>query len=413
MERFKLREARGNRPLREIADALGCSEDSLNNWERGATNPQWHWRNKLCVFYGKEPFDLDLEIASQSREDEIVMLQKKLEGLNLSRREMLDIFSSLPAFAGLDLSVLLGLSSLVAPEEFLDQCNAGINACWHLLKHDGLAYADNILSSCIPKLSDMATHESSYQEIAVSLAAEAKIQQVILSTHKLDYRAREIHSLGAVRFGKLSGDACILAVAISWQADMCTSSWNRQPQPKKAISLFKEGLSGLDDGALLNKADLSIGLAKAYALDGNETSARDLIEQAKMVMPRYPEQDSLYRIIETGQSELDQQEGRIYLELNRIFPGRGYAQIAYDTFDRSAGKQVTSDRVQSNLLIHKAGAACAIGDFDHFIGCLASGLDIAFQIDSKKRQAEGRRILGNVPESWKKEAKYQELVKMF
>ena len=93
--------------------------------------------------------------------------------------------------------------------------------------------------------------------------------------------------------------------------------------------------------------------------------------------------------------------------------GQGYAQQAYNTFGRNMGKQVTSDRVQSNLLIHKADAARAIGDHSHFIDCLEQGLMIALKTNSKKRKSEVKRILGKAPKSWQKEKGYQDLVKMF
>jgi len=409
-ERLKLREARGAKSLREVADTIGCSGDSLNNWEKGITVPQWHYKQQLRSYYGKDLADLGLADTSLSRGDEIEMTRKKLEGLNLSRRELIDMISGLSAFTGINLLILLDPHA-VAPEDFLDQCNAGIAACWHLLKHDGLDHADKILQACMPKLAELANHESPYQQLAASLAAEAKMQQIILATHQLNYRAREIHSLAAVRFGRLSGDGDTLATSLSWLADFYISSWNRYPQPKKAIDIFGEGLAALKNGASLYRTELSLGLAKAYALSGSEAKALDTIQQARAAMPKHPELDPHRQICDLDISGLSQQEGRIYLVLHGHFPNQGYAELAYNTFNLRG--RALSDRVQSQILIHKADAARAIGDFSHFIECLVPGLYIAFTINSLKRQKEALRILDNVPDTWKKEDQYQEVVKMF
>jgi transcriptional regulator with XRE-family HTH domain len=392
-----------------LAEELQVSRAAVGKWCRGEARPHREMAYQLAQHFGvQNPADLFKPKLDLPEQEHIMDYLHKLD-----RRELLALLQTLPIFAGVDLAVLLDDTRMVAPEDFLDQCNASIAACWHLLKHDGLVHAENIITACIPKLSNLATQDSDIRELAAALAAEAKIQQAILASHKLDYRTREISSLGAVRFGKLSGDSRIHAAAISWHADIYTSSWNRHPQPRKAIQLFKDGLASLDGHASLNGADLSIGLAKAYAIAGQEEEAIKMIGQARQSMPEGPELDPLYQVIGTGQSELDQQEGRIYLELDRLFPGQGYAQQAYNTFDRSMSKQVTSDRARSNLLIQKADAACAIGDLPNFIECLEQGLFIAIQINSLKRKSEAKRILSKAPKSWKTEDGYQNLVKMF
>lgn len=404
MERFKLREARGSRSLKEIADAIGCSVDSLENWERGATNPQWHWRNKLCSFYGKEPFDLDFSVNPQTREGEIAMLQQKLEGLNLDRREILEFIGTLSVFAGFDLSALSG--NFVAPEEFLSQCHAAIKACWHLLRHDGLIHVNDILKECLPTLTNLATHRSDVQGMAASLAVEAKTLEGLLAKHRLDYTGLEIHIAGATRFARLSGNNRLLASCLSWQGANC-------PNPKRAISICNEGLKLLGRDAYLDRAELSIGLAHAYALDNKQDQALEMVRQARSSMPLHPEKDPLYHLIDFGLSDLDRVEGRTYLALVEHFPKSDYAEKAYNAFAQGIGKQATSSRSQSQTLIHQADAAILLDNMPTFLTCLEQGIDIALRINSEKRKDEASIVLSKAPDAWQKETKYQDLVKMF
>src|SRR5579859_7850334 len=136
MERAKLKAARIAKGLREgkkitqqmVADAIGCSRDIVGLWELGECDPQQHYRDALCTYYEVEdPRDLDLVPASQilSLGEIIKMLER------YDRRELIAALQSLPAFAALDLVSLLE-SPNVAPDVFLNQCDAGIKACWHL-----------------------------------------------------------------------------------------------------------------------------------------------------------------------------------------------------------------------------------------------------------------------------------------
>ena len=414
MERTKLKEAREERNLKqeELADAIRCSRGSISLWERGLADPQEHYRDELCKFFGKDPSKLDLGpgIPAEKRASEIAMVQRKLQDLNLDRREVLELVGSLSVFVGVDLSMLLDAPRVMTPEDFLSQCHAGIKACWHLLKHDGLVHVDNILTTCTPRLSELATQSSDFQGIAASLVVEAKTLQALLAMHKLDFTGLEIHCAGAVRFGRMSGNGRLLAATLSGQGYVYTFHLS---STKRAISIYNEGLGLLEGNAFLNKAYLEQGLASAYALNGNEDKAIEMIKQARATMPEHPELDPLSHLIDFGLADLDRLEGRAYLALAETIHSGNYAEKAYHAFSQSTSKQATSDRSWSQTLIHQAEAALVLGDLHMFLVCLEQGLSIALQIGSQKRESEARSVLSKAPELWQKEKKYQELVKMF
>jgi transcriptional regulator with XRE-family HTH domain len=410
MERKKLQQARENRNLsqREVAEALGCSIDALSFWERGISFPQQHWMKKLCEFYGKSRKELDLGDDPPITEGELIMLQKKLE--SLGRRQLIELLSGLSLFAGVDLLALAESSMRSAPDKFLDQCNAAISGCWHLMKHGGMAYVDSILSICLPELSEFANQEGDYQHLAASLAMQGKTLRGLLAMHKLDYMSVEIYLASAVRFARLSGNRRLLVTSLAHQGDIYAI---HLPDAERAKPLYEEAMGLLDRNALLNKASLSIGLADIHALNGDEDKATELIKQAKAAMPEYPELDPFYPLIDFGKSDLDRSEGRVYLYLSEHISDKGYAESAYNAFLRGTSKSATSSRSQSQTLIHLADAAVALNDLPKFTESLGQGIDIAKEIDSKIRRHEAGVVLGKAPESWHHEQRYQDLVKMF
>ena len=284
-ERTLLKQAREDRNLkqREVADAIGCSVDALGMWERGA-EPSDYYKAKLCKFFDKSRSVLGLGEDLPVSEGELTMLKKKLESLD--RRQLIELLSGLSIFAGVDLEALSKSSIVTAPEKFLEQCNAAIAGCWHLMKHGGMGYVGSILAMCFPTLSDFAEYKSDYQQLAASLAMQGKSLQALLAMHRLDYMSYEIYQAASVRFARLSGNRRLLITSLTDQADAYTF---HLLNTERAKPLYEEGMGLLDRNALLNRASLSIGLASAYALDRNEEEAIRLIKQAKAAMPTCPE----------------------------------------------------------------------------------------------------------------------------
>jgi tetratricopeptide (TPR) repeat protein len=359
----------------------------------------------LCHFFEKDPAELDL--ARALTEKELIMIEEILKNRTVDRRQALAIVT-LPAFKGVDLSSLS--KPLVSPEQFLNTCRASIDACWHLLVHDGRVLADCILMECIPTLSSLATDSWACQHQAASLAVEARIIRMNIATHELNFARREALGSEAIDIAEKSRDDNLHAMALGWHGDTYKHCYR---QPETAIAIFNDALKCGDTISSLNKSDIYMGLASAYAQGKNAKLARKYAEFAQMTMPDSPEQDPFYRCISMGQSELDQREGRIYLNLEEYFPKKGYAQKAYDAFLKSTSKQAMSVGDRGMALIYAADAARAIGKLDEYLKCLGEGLTIAIQINSKKRKDEARKVLNKVPDKWKHEQRYKKLVKMF
>src|SRR5919197_22188 len=203
-ERTKLKAARVERGLSqsELADAIKYSREAINAWERGKMDPGTDAIGKLCVFFGKNPADLDL--AKDLTEDELRMIEEILKNRVVDRRQALGIVA-LPAFAGVNITTSLS-KPLVSPGAFLRLCRASIDGCWRLLKHDGFIEAHAMLTENMTTLSDLATHSSPCQNLAAALAAEAKFLLSVIAMHSLQYTCEETLYSDAIHFAEMSGD---------------------------------------------------------------------------------------------------------------------------------------------------------------------------------------------------------------
>jgi transcriptional regulator with XRE-family HTH domain len=405
MERTRLIAARETVGLTqaELADKINYSREALSQWERGDSTPGNNAILELCNFFGKNPADLDL--ACDLTESELAMLQEILKNKKANRRQALALMT-LPAFAGVDFSALD--KPLISHGASLNLCRAAIQGCWYLFDHGGIAEASIILKECEGALSELAA-QSRYQGLAATLAVEVKIIQMAMATQRGDYRVREQLGLNAVDIAEMSGDGDIHAMALGWHGDTYKYCLF---QPKTAIAALNDALK-CGDISPLNKAATFSDLGVAYALDRNQKKARHYIELAQMTMPDHPESDPLYRCIRTGQSEIDQRVGRVYLILAGYFSKGDYAQMAYDTSVQSLGKPSLSLWHRGEILIQKAVAARGTENFDEFFKALNEGIPIAIQLDSKMDKDAALKALGKVPDDWKNDQRYKHLLEMF
>ena len=404
-ERTRLKAARVTAGLTqdELADKIHYSREALSQWECGDVAPGIDAVRALCRYFGKNPVDLDL--ASDLTESELAMLEAFLENKKANRRQALALIS-LPAFAGIDFSTLE--NPLVSHGTNLNLCRVAIQGSWYLCDHGGYAEAFAILKECENALSELAEY-SKYQRMAATLAVEGKIIQMSIATRRGDYGLREQLGSEVVDIAEMSGDADMHAMALGWHGD--TYKWCLF-QPKTAQALFKDALK-CGDISPLNKASTFSDLALAYALDRDQKKARKYIELAKMTMPTHPELDPLYRVIRTGQSEIDQRIGRAYLILAGYFPKEKYAQWAYDTALESLSKPSLSLSHRGKILIQKANAARGVGRFDDFFSALEEGIPIVFHVDSKINKDAALKALGKTPDAWKNHQRYKDLLERF
>jgi transcriptional regulator with XRE-family HTH domain len=388
-----------------LAEDLQVSSAAVGKWWRGESRPHAPVARKLAQRLGvSDPNELWLEeqLKPKSLEQEQAM-----DFLNkLDRRELFALLQTLPFFAGIDLSLLE--SPRVAPDAFLSQCNASIKGCWHLMNHYDHTIVESILKEYLPTLGNLATNPSEHQEVAASLATQAKILQILIATHRLDFTSRKLLCLEAVKFGELSGDSLTHTGALYWQGDTYVYLYH---QPQRAIPIFEAALSRLNSDAQPHKSMIDANLSIAYAQLGDEQGAQGYAEQAMKGIPKQPT-PNLYGCT-MGTSALNRFEGRMFLALAEHLPNEGYAQRAYDAFGKSINTMSNGERYRCQTLIHKADAALLIGDMYEYATCLEDGMQLACRVGSPKRQQEATTVYEKAPQSWLAERRYKELAPLF
>ena len=417
-----------------LADLVNVERKAVSRWENGDNEPQSPQKAVIRrVLKNNDPHLFDIVSSDtqpchtlpesdtvNSPDPYLPVTPGSVRGfkdcMDLLRRQFIEALAKFGGIASFgNLSLALVSSPTVEPEEYLSLCSESIGTWWGWLNQGNFNQLERVLHANIPILKRLATTVSPLQGIAVGLAVQAKIMQIILATRNFDYVGREILCAEAVRFGQFSEDSGILATALEWQGGTYVYCYH---SPQKAIPTLEQALSCIGDNALLSRSGIYIDLSIAHAQDKNENNARenekkarDYAELARMTMPEYPELDPLYPCIQYGHSELNQLEGKMYLHLAERFPHSDYAKKACDAFEQSMSKQAMNKAYIGQALIHKADAASRLGDMRECVACLKDGFRIAVEIGNIKRLNQAYDVMGRIPPNWKRETAVQNLQK--
>jgi transcriptional regulator with XRE-family HTH domain len=379
-----------------LAEEIGSSRPAVGKWVRGEAVPHAPMAKKLAQRLGYEgdPYDLfkPEPEPEQTTQEQIAMDYLK----TLDRRQLLALLATLPQLKDVDFSQLG--AGAQPPDEFLSQCNAAISGCYELMRNGSMAAIDNILVQFLPRLSGLASNPSEFQEVAASLAVQSKVLQAFMETRRGNFTARKLLCLEAVKFGELSGDNIALVSALNIQGDTYIYCYR---QPKRAIPIFEEALSKGNSDTLTKHGVLYANLSIAYAQLGDEDRARDFIGQARKFRGTLEP------------SALDRYDGRVFSYLAEHFPGKDYAQRAYEAFEQSLDTSSPEGiGYHSQTLIHKANACLFLGKLDEYTVCLENGMQIALRINSEELQSKATTTYGKA-EHWVNERRYIELGRLF
>src|SRR5437667_1967044 len=158
--------------------------ETVRRWRTGEQTPYKYHITQMCVLFEvKHPKELNLDAQFNA------LTQSREETIAVYRREFFEYLRATSIVAGVEPVVLLN-ATVDDPKEFLHACRVVLDECWNLYAQDCNALADNIITSFMPSLRELAMKPSPSQHEAASLALEAKVLQIGIATGKEDYKRR-------------------------------------------------------------------------------------------------------------------------------------------------------------------------------------------------------------------------------
>ena len=258
-ERTKLIQARARKhwTQEQAAGFAGVDVRSYRDRERGTAMPRPSSRQFLCDAFGVTAEDLgfDVEVTSstaphadlvamvgadltmrlmtivflphrnyQAKQQEMISILEEDAIVNkesLTRREALRRVATLPLLT-LGLNPSLPTVHLSRPaEEIINQCAAGITACWELSKGDDesdLHLAFKGVSAYLPTLKVVVSESARYRKEAASLAGQCALLQCLLGWHLQGLTEAIAYAEEAVTYSREAGDIPLLLSTLDYLA---------------------------------------------------------------------------------------------------------------------------------------------------------------------------------------------------
>jgi|GEM_PF-7054200 len=360
------------------------------------------------------PYD---EIQKQLNGDIFLLDQMKLLQGHEASVDALN--SALISITTLPLTLLRLLQkehhSLVVIEDFLIQCAASITACQHLLRKNGLAPVEYVLSKYLPTLKSLSLQPSTYQEKAAYLTSQAYRLANILALHQNNLVAKEAYCRQAIQQSLIAKDEGLYIAALKGLA--VTFYYSRRSEDTRQT--YQQALRCCDSAPALLRSCVYAGLAEAQASCGEEQEALSSIALAHQSFPVYPERDVSFLYADFDRYQLFLWEGLAYFALGRHFfssdeeqKSRGYYERAWEAFvhiDEGQGQIIASERDRTDILNRLATTALALGDRAQFLTYFEKGVQGVAALGSKRRTEELAKTYRKGRTTWPDDAEVKNL----
>jgi transcriptional regulator with XRE-family HTH domain len=407
----------------ELADRIGAERRAVGRWEKCQQTPSYYFQRKIVEVLGNDdPHLFDIvsgETESpqpctptpasdrlDSSDSPDIPESKEESDMDKRRREIIGTIATGAIAVSTGISLVTNTQIITGPvidgADYLPMVRLAIDTAWDDLSSGNFPQLQRAVNAHAHTLGRFAHTVSPFQKQAASLAVQMAILRINLANHDMRFGERELCCIEAEQFGALSGDRNLLALTQFWHGDTFTYCYHR---PQQAIPLLNDALKNVDGNALVSTiiyADLSIAHAQAH----DETKALDYMEMARSTMFSHPESDPLYKSVQLGTAELDQDEGKTLLYLAKYIPS--YANKAYAAFNKSTGKQARSKGYQVQALTRKADALRLLGEKGECIKNLSGAYELSSGVH---RLTQIDAVLSCVPAHWRRETDVQKLQK--
>jgi transcriptional regulator with XRE-family HTH domain/tetratricopeptide (TPR) repeat protein len=328
---------------------------------------------------------------------------------SLSRRSALLVIAALPK--GL-LDLLQQQNSLLIEEEFLPACAASVTACWHLLNAGDYDAVERALARFLPFLVESARQAFPFQKTAAHLAAQSFLLLGLVALHRVQLQQRTASCEKAVLYAQCAEDPLLLVEALVHLGD----ARYYQRQYAGMLSAEQQAMSILQETAItfprVLQSRVLMGLAHAYAPQGNRAEALDAIGKARTVFSGEIEDLPIFLSASTGPFSLILYEGWVRLDLGKHDPQKEHYEQAAQTFAQIEALPKTlyvPERFGIEITNRRGQAAIGLGDLDAFRHYTLQSVEGLKSVHSEKRRQELIENYKIARKKWPYESQVQDL----
>jgi len=381
----------------ELANFVQTSRSMISAWENGTRNPEPFQRRRLREILHRpvDEYEHLFELDTDSTPRGIAYI------MDIIRRQFIEKAAK-TVLAGYTLALVP--EPVVEPQEYLRQASLHLDDAEMHLYSGNPARTQLILDSHLSTLKRFATAVTPYQSLAATLTIRALIFKMLLANNNRLFNERELLAIESIKYAVLSSDPTLVALANFWYGDTYVYCYHK---PEQAIPLLNAAMQNTNKGTSpLVRSQVAINLAIANGQAGDEKGVLENIQIAYDSIPTTPEQDPYWNYTRIGRTEIQQMEGKAYIELARNMPS--YGQTAYDKMSTSLQSVPSTKGYHIQALTRKAEASKVVGDLKTLVVALYESLGMATNYN---RLAQIHEVAFNVPDQWIKEQSVQKLQK--
>jgi DNA-binding SARP family transcriptional activator len=335
-----------------------------------------------------------------------------------TRRSVLAAMATAPLALALKL-LQPGQRSIVATEDFLNQCSASVTACWHLLNGNGRETVAYTLPKYLPALLSLVEQSCMYREIAAYLAAQACLLMGLVEHHRFHFQQRVDYCTQAVQLADTSGDPTLQVVALIHLGGVLGDLGRHRSMletQQKALQYTQKISSDLHSKLLAE-------LSHAHAKNGREQEALNCLSEARALFSGTMSNAPVFLTTDYGLPQLILFEGQTRLTLGDLKEKQDHpaASLVHYRQSEAALAQVEQlwatddipDRFNLEIINHRALAAVKTGDLGSFCRFAKQGMEGAYALGSEKRRQEVLAGIDAAQQMWPYQTEVQDLVEQY
>ncbi|RAQ95826.1 tetratricopeptide repeat protein [Thermogemmatispora tikiterensis] len=352
--------------------------------------------------------------AQLTQEVQSMTLPQDEQENRLSRRSALLVLAGLPVG-------LLGrgagkrvLAEAAMEAEVLPACAASLTACWQLLNGTDLALVEQTVRSYLPLLRQWATDAATsavVREEVARLAAQGYLLLGFVAFHHLQFERRRVYDQEAVTLSRVAGDRTLLVKALTRLGGACF----HLGRTEEMLAAYQEAAQLLDQVPLVLQGKVQMGLARAYAQEGNAREALESLERAKASCLDESGWSSLpaFLTADEGQHMLILFESFVWFALQKHERRREHLRAAEQALAQAEGlalKQAIPERARLGIHNQRALLAIQEGDVEAYTCSAILGFQGFQRFPSQMRRQEWMTHLKQALACWPQERRVRDLL---